>query len=413
MVNGTTPKPRDRPDKPLTRQWRPDMNTDLTRFARRCRQMAPALTLVLTALHGLAGAADVSAAVPKPVRCDQGDSLAAALKQARPGSTLIVSGTCREAVSITTDRLQLRGIASASLDGSGSNAQAVLSVDGARGVTLKNLVVRGGPNQGLRWTRGAQGRMTKVSATGHGDVGLLIDGADVEVDGLTLTHNGGNGMDAFSGASVIMTGPVVASHNGGDGLAVNAKSYLELRGAQVIANQNAGTGVNIINDSRLQILSFAQAQTSGVTATANGFAGIGLLGATLGVVGQQYFGSGSVVLQASGNAIGMFMPAGAILSPHATARFEISQNGVGMLMEDGASALIVGGLRLSQNQTGLSAVGAGTLTLVSVPPNPSNASGNAQDLVLGFGTRITLDGVAVGSIQCDASVLARGSVSCP
>lgn len=393
------------------------MNTALTRLARCCQTLPPALPLVLAGLSGLAGAADLTPLQPaapiKQVRCDHGDSLAAALTRARPGSTLKISGTCHEAVTITTDRLQLQGAASAVLDGTASNAHAVLSIDGARGVGLKNLVVRGGPDFGVKWTRGAQGRMEKITATGHGGVGLGIDGADVEVDGLILENNGGNGMDAYSGASVVMSGTVVASDNGGDGLAVNAKTYLELRGATVTASNNGGTGVNVINDSRLQILSFAQAQTSSLTATSNGFAGIGLLGSTLGVVGAQYFGSGSIVLHASGNAIGLFMPAGAILSPHATARFEISQNGVGMVMEDGASALIVGGLRVSQNQTGVSAIGAGTLTLVSVPPNPSNVSGNQQDLVLGFGTRITLDGVAVGSVTCDASVLARGSVGCP
>jgi hypothetical protein len=110
---------------------------------------------------------------------------------------------------------------------------------------------------------------------------------------------------------------------------------------------------------------------------------------------------------------GFFMPAGAILSPHATARFVASGNAIGMLMEDGASALIIGGLDLAQNGTGLSAIGAGTLTLVSVPPNPASISGNQQDVDLGFGTRATIDDVAHTSIACDATVLLRGSATCP
>ena len=83
-----------------------------------------------------------------------------------------------------------------------------------------------------------------------------------------------------------------------------------------------------------------------------------------------------------------------------------------MLLEDGASVLIIGGLDLSQNGAGLSAHGAGTLTIVSVPPNPSRIDSNQIDLDLGFGTRLTSDGVDFTSIACDASVLTRG-INCP
>ena len=107
------------------------------------------------------------------------------------------------------------------------------------------------------------------------------------------------------------------------------------------------------------------------------------------------------------------MPAGAILSPHATAKFVAESNSVGMGMEDGASALIIGGLNVTQNGAGISASGAGTLTLVSVPPNPSTVNANQVDMDLGFGTRSTIDGVDVGSVLCDGTVLARGSVTCP
>jgi len=83
-----------------------------------------------------------------------------------------------------------------------------------------------------------------------------------------------------------------------------------------------------------------------------------------------------------------------------------------MLLEDGASVLIVGGLNLTQNGAGLSAHGAGTLNIVSVPPNPSNVDQNQIDFDLGFGTRITTDGVGFTSVSCDDTVLTRGIV-CP
>jgi hypothetical protein len=80
-----------------------------------------------------------------------------------------------------------------------------------------------------------------------------------------------------------------------------------------------------------------------------------------------------------------------------------------MLLEDGASALIVGGLNLTQNGAGISANGAGTLTLVSVPPNPSTVDNNAADFDLGFGTRLTIDGVAHTTLYCDGTALVRGA----
>ncbi|MGH8065310.1 MAG: right-handed parallel beta-helix repeat-containing protein [Candidatus Entotheonellia bacterium] len=81
----------------------------------------------------------------------------------------------------------------------------------------------------------------------------------------------------------------------------------------------------------------------------------------------------------------------------------------------GGSALIVGGLTVQNNQTGLLADGAGALTLVSVPPsNPSRIEHKSgTDVDLSFGTRVTFGGVIIGTITCDATVLSRPSTVCP
>ncbi len=347
------------------------------------------------------------------VRCDRGDSLNHYLSRARPGTTLIISGVCKEIVVVNTDRITLRGRRGAVIDGSGFSSEAVVLIDGAQGVTLDSLTIRNGSDQGVLATHQARVLFKSLTARDNATVGLAVDRSHVEIEDVTLIDNAGSGMDAFSGSTVLARGTVQATSNGGDGLAINGKTFFELRGATVTASNNAGSGVSIINDSRLQIFSFPEAQGSSVTADANGFAGIGLLGSELGVVGSQFFGSGANVLTVSNNIIGFFMPAGAILSPHATARFVSQFNGVGMLMEDNANALIVGGLDVGQNGVGISAVGAGTLTLVSVPPNPSSVEDNQLDAELGFGTRATIDGVSIGSLVCDDTALVRGSTTCP
>jgi len=347
------------------------------------------------------------------VRCDRGETLSKALRRARSHQTIRFSGTCYESIVIKTDHLTLRGENGATIDGSLSPSEAVVLIDGARDVKLTNFTVQNGSDQGLLATQQSQGELKNLIITKNGTVGLSVDRSHLEIVDLTLDKNITGGMDAYTGSTIVAKGGLSANNNGGDGLAANGKVFFELRGAKVVANGNTGSGISIINDSRLQIFSFPEAQGSSIKTESNGFAGIGILGSELGVVGSQFFGSGANVITANNNGVfGFFMPAGAILSPHATARFVAQGNGVGMLLEDGGHLLIVGGLDLAENGAGLSAHGAGTLTLVSVPPNPSRIDDNWIDLDLGFGTRLTSDAVGFSSIACDGTVLTRG-LSCP
>lgn len=349
----------------------------------------------------------------RTVRCDRGEKLSRALSRAKPGGRIRIRGTCMESVRVTTDHLTILGIGGATIDGSRKPSEAVVLIDGARGFVIEGLTVQNGADQGILAMRQARGILRDVTAMQNGTVGLAVDRSHLEIENLTLDGNG-VGMDAFSGSTVVAFGDIQATRNRDAGLVANGKTFFEIRGATVVADENGGSGLSVINDSRLQIFSFPEAQGSTITANDNGFAGIGLAGAELSVVGEQFFGSGANVITAANNGVfGFFMPAGGIFSPHATAKFVAQGNRVGMLMEDGASALIVGGLDVTGNGAGVSAVGAGTLTLVSVPPNPSVVDGNLLDLDFGFGTRATVDGVTATSILCDGTNLLRGSVSCP
>lgn len=347
------------------------------------------------------------------VRCNRRAKLGAYLKRANGGERFYIYGICKESVLIDKDNVQLIGIDDAGIDGSSSSSEGVVIVDGARGIVLENLTIENGSDQGLLATHSAQGMLKNLVVKGNNTVGIAIDRSHFDISNVQVSGNGSSGMDVFTSSSVVVRGNISASNNSGDGIAVNGKSFFELRGATVTANNNLGSGVSIINDSRLQIFSFPEAQGSSITADGNGFAGLGLLGAAMGVVGSQYFGSGANVISASNNVIGFFMPAGAILSPHGTAKFIAQYNVFGMLLEDGASALIVGGLDLSQNNVGIDAQGAGTLNIVSVPANPSSALNNQLDVKLGFGTRATFNDVDTLSVQCDTTVLIRGTVMCP
>jgi hypothetical protein len=79
----------------------------------------------------------------------------------------------------------------------------------------------------------------------------------------------------------------------------------------------------------------------------------------------------------------------------------------------GSTATITGGLNVRNNSVGIAADNAGGLTLTSTSANPSAIQSNGTDVRLTFGTKSTINGVAVGTIVCDATVLSRGTIVCP
>jgi hypothetical protein len=84
----------------------------------------------------------------KKVKCNEGQTLTEALQKAKPGDTLQVTGTCHERVTITTDRLTLDGGG-----GSPTEFEGVVTIDGARGVTLTGFTIQNGPGRDSGPTR--------------------------------------------------------------------------------------------------------------------------------------------------------------------------------------------------------------------------------------------------------------------
>ena len=77
--------------------------------------------LIPRAFLGLAVLAAASPAVAaiRNVDCTKGETITTALTDAVPGDTIRVTGTCRERITITTDRLTLDGQDRTILDGGG------------------------------------------------------------------------------------------------------------------------------------------------------------------------------------------------------------------------------------------------------------------------------------------------------
>ena len=140
----------------------------------------------------------------RPVHCDHGTSLATALEKATPGETIQVSGTCQEAVMISTDRITLDGGGNAIIDGRGAEA---VTADGSRGVTLTGLTVRHGLN-GVVAKGGAHLKLTSITMQNN----LVNRASEVNITGTFLSQgNGVFGISLLDTSSIVFANEVVAS----------------------------------------------------------------------------------------------------------------------------------------------------------------------------------------------------------
>lgn len=352
------------------------------------------------------------------VNCDKGRRLSHVLTRTRPGDTIRLRGTCSERVRIETHELTIVGIGSPTIDGRGTKADArhpgLVTIAGAHGLHIDNLQVQNGPANGIAVGPGSHVTLSRVSARRNAGTGLTFDNAQAGIENIDSDGNGFGGIDAFTNSTIVASGRIAATDNAGPGIEMNAGSVFELRGADVTASNNGGDGVLLVSGSLLTVLSFEQSQGSSVTADGNGGNGMTIATSSVNVVGSQFFGSAANRFTLTNNMNGIFMPGGAINNPFGTARFIASHNvDSGITAIDGGSILAIGGLELASNRVGLIADAAGTLTLVSLPPNPSVIDGNGVDVSLSFGTRATFSGVQLSTIDCDETVLTRGSTVCP
>jgi hypothetical protein len=247
---------------------------------------------------------------------------------------------------------------------------------------------------------------------------FLNNNSSAELIDVEVKDSGGIGIPVQNNSTAVLKGNISSTGSGSNGIAVQSGSTLEIRGASVQASNNGGGGVDIV-DSQAIIFGYPESQGSILTAQNNGSDGIFVATGSLSFFGGAFAGTGSLAtISASNNggsglAIGLD---GAVVSPFGAAHIILENNQqIGLNVGEGGSALIIGGLTVQNNQSGgLLADGAGTLTLVSVPSNPSSIQNNGgTDVSLAFGTRVTFGGVTIGTITCDATVLSRGSTVCP
>lgn len=355
------------------------------------------------------------------------DPLGRAIRNARPGDTLIVNGTCEEAVTIKKGPLIIDGkgtaiIAGNSLDAGASEFNGLVTIDGAQGVTLRGLTVSDSQGEGILAVRGAGVIMENVLVQGN-RTGVRLSQSNLEFRDSEIRDNLGTALMAVSGSTVVFRGHAELSGNAGAGLFLEGNSMSEIRGANVHTDNNL-LGVIASQHSTVAVLELDSAVGSALTASNN--AAIGMqFGQGMLMVGGEGRPVGNVLIESSGNGgPGLVAVAGSqIASPFGAGRFVFTDNPVGIVLSSDASIEIRGGLQLNNNfGPGLVASGAGVVTLRSWPdpdhpgplndPSPSSIAGNGGPAVIAdFGTRLDVNDVEIaGPVLCDPTVISRTDI---
>jgi hypothetical protein len=341
----------------------------------------------------------------------QKQSLGDAIDKANTGDTLRVSGACRERIVVTVDGLTLDGQGAATLDGGGSiggRLSAAILIDGARGVTVRGFTIHNS-SAGIIASSNATFKLQNTILRENTDGVEVLNGSIAEIADCTIVNNV-DGIDVVNSSTAIFTGSVKVNNNG-KGISGFGSSALELRGGMLEASGNQTEGISM-SGSSFNIFGIPESLGSSITVNENGTDGILIGGGQLVIEANEP--ASRVITAMNNKGSGINLPGFASIVNLGAARFVLSGNAVGLNLGTESSLLTIGGLNVEGNGTGLLADGAGSLTLVSIPPNPSAIQNNtATDTDLRFGTRITVTGAVLGNLKCDATVLSRGTTKCP
>ncbi len=355
------------------------------------------------------------------------DRLGRAIRNAQPGDTLIVIGTCEEAITIDQGPLTIDGRGTAVIAGTHFNPGAsefngLVTIDGAQGVILRGLTVRDSQAEGILAVRGAGVLMEDLNITGN-RTGIRLSQSNLEFRDSAVLDSLGTALMAVSGSTVVFRGQAELTGNAGAGLFLEGNSMGEIRGAHVYADNNL-LGLIVSQHSTVAVLELDSAVGS-ILSTRNNTA-IGMqFGQGMLMVAGEGRPVGNVLIESSANGgPGLVAVAGSqVASPFGAARFVFTDNPVGMVLSSDASLEIRGGLQLNDNLgPGLVASGAGVVTLRSWPdadhpgpvtdPSPSSIIGNGGPAVIAdFGSRLDLNDIEIiGPILCDPTVISRTAI---
>lgn len=168
--------------------------------------VAAGIVLAAAILEAPESAADA----PVRVNCPAAD-LQAAINNAPPGATLLVSGTCIGTFSIGKN-LRLIGQGTAELNGNGNSAATVTIASGAS-VRLMSLTITGGAGGGIRNDGALTVRGSDVTGNGSITAGGIVNNGTLTLNESPVTGNiarQGGGI-SNTGTATLHDSPVTAN----------------------------------------------------------------------------------------------------------------------------------------------------------------------------------------------------------
>jgi len=371
------------------------------------------------------------------VNCAKGMSLQHAVDHAEPGDVITISGACAGPIVVTKSRLTIRGLSGSSIDGQTKDA---LTIQGASNITLENLDIKGGAN-GIVLNASAAASILNSAVHDNGVIGILIEAnSSATLSGGSAQHNGLNGVDVEATSSLIVTGDYLVNRNAVFGINVNGSSSVVFERAKLIVQNNVlgaqiGTSASgFITDSS-STLAFLNNATTGltivsgahmvafggtITSQGNGVHGVSIdskagldLDAAAVLESDQNVGDGvhleeTSVMTLFNTTAFSGVPGVTTLNTH-----DNQGSGVGVFTGSNLTVIHQAAIQAAHNKTGVTVDNGSSLTLVGSTIKGNPTKGNPADVVLTFGSRSDITTSMIGSIECDHSVISRGSVVCP
>lgn len=255
----------------------------------KIKTIAAKVLLPLVVLWPLASTGE---AATTQVDCPS-SSLQAAIDKAKPGDTLLVTGSCKENLTILeeTVRVVLDGQRNATI--SGPDASKANVVVRGRGITIKGFTITGG-RDGIEVTQGGYALIDGNTLQGAARSGITVNrGSGTVILNNTVQNNGVDGI-AVTGISDAIVGfrsiadktasPNIVQNNGRNGVRVARSSTARIIGNTITDNKRAGVAIE----------GASQADIGANTINANGGDGILVAGNSMVNLGSD---SGSGLFQ--------------------------------------------------------------------------------------------------------------------
>ena len=251
----------------------------------------------------------ISHAATLTVDCDSGGKIMEALSKARPGDTVLTSGTCNEHVNIAPEqvRITLDGQKKTTLKHPGGEQTSPHALyNRGKEITIKNFTVTGGldgihlsgpasavldgnvvvdnKGRGIHIDKGSIARVLNNRIEGNGVMGISVTGTSYAYIGVfipripalspnTIRNNAGPGIQIERSSGAWVVGNTISGNKHG-GIVLTRNAHADVMGNTISAN--GGDGVNFSFGSGVNFDSEPRKDGPNQTATGQLNAGAGL-----------------------------------------------------------------------------------------------------------------------------------------